>query len=404
MNNSLFIPKIIHVGFQSRDDTYTKKLGYVIYEDEKGKLRKEVSWRNWINSAIPVQSFENIPSRFVLNKEVKRYGHWGYSGTPSSKVRIFDTRDFEFEISVDNLIGILMHSDVSKRDIQEECVYAWAGQELVLLPVNSDEYVKSIEFTKKQDLKVSAKELKKGHVYGHKKENGTYVYMGYDLFHTLDWKKYQSVGKKHIFYGITSKRFESVPVGSLSQVVSEDIYPEFADLAIKLENTGLTENPIDVVACKKDKQGNPLNGNSYYKKLGDKLYFVSLGSGLHAPCDITMDNFITSIGEVVHEINDKGTCSFTYEYLKFKYRSNKCSREEFIKGIEDVMSYLNLQKTVDFEAAIGYVVNGYSMYRSKPFNTVITRKELESLLMSDGWQSGVGIKTTGGKIHHILNY
>ena len=31
-----------------------------------------------------------------------------------------------------------MHSDVSKRDIVEEMVYAWNGKDLVLLPVNSE--------------------------------------------------------------------------------------------------------------------------------------------------------------------------------------------------------------------------------------------------------------------------
>ena len=40
-----FIPKKIKVGYQDRDDTYTGKLAYVIYYDEKGKLRKENSWQ-----------------------------------------------------------------------------------------------------------------------------------------------------------------------------------------------------------------------------------------------------------------------------------------------------------------------------------------------------------------------
>ena len=35
METSIFIPKKIHVGFQTRHDTYTKKLAYIIYEDEK---------------------------------------------------------------------------------------------------------------------------------------------------------------------------------------------------------------------------------------------------------------------------------------------------------------------------------------------------------------------------------
>ena len=38
MKTNIFIPTKINVGFQERKDTYTSKLAYVIYFDEKGKL------------------------------------------------------------------------------------------------------------------------------------------------------------------------------------------------------------------------------------------------------------------------------------------------------------------------------------------------------------------------------
>lgn len=43
IKTTIFIPKRINVGFRNRSDTYTKKLAYIIYYDEKGKLRKETS-------------------------------------------------------------------------------------------------------------------------------------------------------------------------------------------------------------------------------------------------------------------------------------------------------------------------------------------------------------------------
>jgi len=49
MNSQLFIPTKIKVGYQEREDTYSDLLCYVIYYDEKGKLRKEQSWRSWID-------------------------------------------------------------------------------------------------------------------------------------------------------------------------------------------------------------------------------------------------------------------------------------------------------------------------------------------------------------------
>ena len=46
MKNTIYIPTKCKVGFVERNDTYTKKLGYVIYND--GKVwRKETSWENW---------------------------------------------------------------------------------------------------------------------------------------------------------------------------------------------------------------------------------------------------------------------------------------------------------------------------------------------------------------------
>ena len=144
MKTNLFIPTKIKVGFQKRTDTFTGKLAYVIYYDEKGKIRKETSWSNWRDDKIEAVEFDNTARNgFLFNKGIKRDGyHWG-SGR--SVIRVYDPRDFEFEITVDNLIGILMHSDVSKRDIVENCVYAWTGGDLVLLPTNSEEYRQSVE-------------------------------------------------------------------------------------------------------------------------------------------------------------------------------------------------------------------------------------------------------------------
>ena len=39
--DSFFIPKKLAVGFNKRSDTYTGKIGYVIYYDAMNKLRKE---------------------------------------------------------------------------------------------------------------------------------------------------------------------------------------------------------------------------------------------------------------------------------------------------------------------------------------------------------------------------
>lgn len=72
MNSSIFVPKTINVGYQNRSGTYTGKLAYVIYYDEKGKLRKEASWNSWRDDKILNDEFDNVPTE---EREVEvRYG------------------------------------------------------------------------------------------------------------------------------------------------------------------------------------------------------------------------------------------------------------------------------------------------------------------------------------------
>ncbi len=60
MKTNIFIPEKINVGFQERSDTYTKKLAYVIYFDQKGVLRKEASWNSWRDRKIDNIIHENV--------------------------------------------------------------------------------------------------------------------------------------------------------------------------------------------------------------------------------------------------------------------------------------------------------------------------------------------------------
>ena len=108
-----FIPEKIKVGYQRRPDTYTKMLGYVIYYDEKGVLRKEKSWEGWRDSKIDSNEFDNVPtSGFVLNRNVGGGGR--YYDERKAAVRVFDPRGFEFEISIPNLLWILENCTSTK--------------------------------------------------------------------------------------------------------------------------------------------------------------------------------------------------------------------------------------------------------------------------------------------------
>lgn len=255
---ALFIPTKIRVGYQERGDTFTGKLAYVIYFDDKGKIRKEKSWSSWCSSKLGSVDLDNKPTNFTLNKGVKRYSGWNGSGR--NMVRVYDHRDFEFEITVDNLLGILHHSIVDHSDVKQECVYAWNGTELVLLPTNSVEYQESVKYTAGLSNKLSAKELVVGATYASKSRTGdSYVYLGKHEWASVKWghwfidhsKKTIEKGNygggsisaerstvqpgKHVYWNIDGNRFEVIPPSKLSTCVDESIHPELSILLHKYE-------------------------------------------------------------------------------------------------------------------------------------------------------------------------
>lgn len=206
-NTQLFIPTKIKVGFQERKDTYTQKLGYVVYFDNKGVLRKETSWQGWRDSKIDPQEFENTPTTgFVLNKNAG--GTRGHSWEQRQEYsRVYDPRGFEFEITIPNLLFILQECECSKgKGLEGEFVYAWEGKDLVLLPASSDEYKKSVEFTNLQDQKVSAKSLVEGCIYIDSRMN-QHVYLGKYLYGEKNSYRDESMPEKkqYIFYPLRDK-------------------------------------------------------------------------------------------------------------------------------------------------------------------------------------------------------
>lgn len=215
----LFIPDKIKVGFQNRKDTYTGKLAYVIYFDGKGVLRKEASWTSWRDEKIEPLEFANTPLEgFVLNKGVggarQSYG-WN---ARNEYIRVYDPRDFEFEISVANLLFILRECDCNKgKGLEGQFVYSWSGTELVLLPVTSQDFQKSRQFTDLQAKKVKAKELIPGATYLTKRQE-TLVYLGRFDCHYLKSAYYGENStarsdRKHVFWNNSPRPFGDVVVG-----------------------------------------------------------------------------------------------------------------------------------------------------------------------------------------------
>jgi len=238
-NTKMFVPEKIKVGYQKRDDTYTKKLAYVIYFDNKWVLRKEKSWEGWRDKKIKAQEFSNEPMEgFVLNRggggARESYSSWD---TRNEFIRVYDPRDFEFEISVANLLFILQEcSAIKGKGLEGSFVYAWNGTELVLLPVDSAEYVACTEHTARQSKKLVAKEVKAGFSYVMK--NGTNVlYLGKYPYSTTDsWKGFTPIGNRHIFLNLDdpnpkygSPHIIDTGFSRLAEAVSPAALPTYPD-------------------------------------------------------------------------------------------------------------------------------------------------------------------------------
>lgn len=185
-NERLNIPQTLKVGFNERGDTYTGKLAYVTYVNAKGEIAKQVSWNGWRNKNIDVETYDNEPTEgFVLNRHAG--GHKSGWNFRQSKCRVYDPRGFEFEITIENLLFILQECTSTRgKGLEGKFVYAWSGPDLVLLPVDSEDYKASTTLINKKE-KLSIKTLKLGAAYKGK-DDDYLIYIG-----KMDWYVWSNV-------------------------------------------------------------------------------------------------------------------------------------------------------------------------------------------------------------------
>lgn len=251
------IPKKLKVGYQERTDTYTGKLAYVIYFDEKGVLRKEASWNSWRSKEIEPDEFDNVPtSGFVMNKKVGDYkSDWNHR---MAHIRMYDPRGFEFEIGVENLLYILEEcNSIKGKGLEGEFVYAWDKTDLVLLPVTSQEYESSRIFTDGLSKKVTKADMVEGCVYITKKQE-TVIYLGKqqwfdgETYNSDNLYKYADKGERHIFAYTKKRENEYEPkyfsdtgftklASKVSDVISTDYAEKFEEFKKSFEGAGVKE-------------------------------------------------------------------------------------------------------------------------------------------------------------------
>ena len=234
MNSSIFIPKTINVGYQNRSNTYTGKLAYVIYYDEKGNLRKEKSWGSWRDQKIQNNEFENVPiEEFVLNKKAGDYSSgWDHR---QAYCRVYDPRGFEFEITIENLLYILENANCIKgKGLEGEFVYGWDGKGLILMPVESPDYKQITEFNKiiHNNETIKAKDLIVGATYL-TKDNENWIYIG--RFEAFD---YYGISKgKHFWFRNNKffKHYKTIPKNKFITCVDDKCSEKYVSIFNDLE-------------------------------------------------------------------------------------------------------------------------------------------------------------------------
>lgn len=269
MKNTIFIPKIIKVGYQSRSDTYTKRLAYIIYYDQKNVLRKENSWESWRDNKIDSLDFDNNPtSGFVLNKKAGGYSTgWNQRQT---YVRIFDPRNFEFEITIPNLLYILENTNSIKgKGLEGEFVYGWDGTDLLLIPTSSPDYEEIVGFTAmvNQPESIRGKDLVLGGTYRTNKSED-WIYLGRFNKYEYSWdaKRDELKGMHYFFQNGTSYETLKSLSGRIIKTVFTEPVINYAELMEEVEHHTIY-SPLD-----KSKDEYVRFSKEEFEKVADQYY------------------------------------------------------------------------------------------------------------------------------------
>lgn len=143
--------------------------GKIIYENGRCVLDYRTEPRYGEESI-----YDNSPIEGVyVGSSVSRWS------TSNKLFRVKDPRGFTVEIPTDNLATLLHHTTVVKGVVQESCVWGREGNSHILLPINSEPYLETLD--KMDTLKsglISVKDLKKGDWVKFFENDTEYQYVG----------------------------------------------------------------------------------------------------------------------------------------------------------------------------------------------------------------------------------
>lgn len=351
MKSNITIPKKIKIGFNKRVDTYNGNLGYIIMFD--GKVwRKEKSWENWRDHTITPIEYDNKPIEgFVINIQKGGIGS-GYHrwDTRTEKIRIYDPRGFEFEITIPNLLYILQNTNSIKgKGISGLLMYGWDGKDLVLIPENAPEYQEMIVFNELQTKKVNRKELIQGGIYiNNKNEKITFLEDNYFYNGEGDKKKVlYCVGREYDWKDTLT--IVKIDPKNIKSYTNENNV-EFADWYTKLQDyIGYKDY---VAKLNGDYEFTPIK-DLHYNTLNKTLYLETTlknGAKKYTRCKINPSyrvlkpNAIPTIVKTIH--NGSEYVRDTFDYMK---DYNEC----IVLHVGKIETIYNSQKELFHSCVIG---------------------------------------------------
>ena len=405
INDKLNIPDKLKIGFRERSDTYTGKLSYVTYINKNGKLAKETSWNGWRDNKITPLEIDNVPTEgFVLNKKAGGYSSgWNHRQT---YCRVYDPRDFEFEISIENLLYILQECTSSKgKGLEGQFVYAWSGKDLILLPVDSVDYKMSKQLIDSTE-KITMKSLKigasyKGKVPNSKEISSNLVYIGKMTWYgfvggcTSNYRYGQYNRKEEYRHELTSK---TVPT---FVDIDKKQFCGFSSLSSLYHLVDDNVLSLSEVEDYKEKflhtfRGSANNIEKSFVKRGDKNKYFGTYYGNDVLDKTENGDIVTVRVETEYALNNRIWNEMSY-YEKKEYTDKGKSFEDFKKeGIEihkfyvtKIESFKNDNKTYEYN----YISRNHN---SKYDEYNISEEKKKQLLEDVKYNTHHWVKTKNG--------
>ena len=189
----LKLPEQWYVGFSARsqDDA---PLGFMTPEGtDKAAQKRKATVDGWRAKDIAARTIDNKKlTGFKLSDSVRRYSSWGNGNV---KWRITDPRGFELEITSPNLMQILNCSTVEQGEILDACIWGREGADNILIPVTSELYKTAVADTKRQDMKVSLKDVKPGNEVT-LQSGERFIFLG-DWYQVLKSENFKGYGESY---------------------------------------------------------------------------------------------------------------------------------------------------------------------------------------------------------------